>query len=315
MGYVFLATGLVAFIDTLQKNSMGVKEKIVIILMYLIKIGLSMITTLFLLLLKSSTHDSLGFVIWLSIILVKMICLFVFLLFKHEKEDSKFDLILSLVCNINVPVHLKPFEISGDTQTNNFCKLDHRLFMTWALSSFEVVVRSICILVFGGEEVYAKVLPKLTGIRLISGILLMEAILFILWNIFFRKLFIWRHLVDTSSGSSESNAFGTNEEEIKLKVERDEVKPVQDNSQSLNNLHLMVPLDVTIHDLSQNSKFYRRHSLHSINVTKINDKIEQISLQESDMNRPSKVTNCLNNIRKSFTLKNLRGSFKLKLTI
>ena len=111
IGYIFLATGVVAFINVLQKGSIGIKEKIMWILIYLIKIGGSMLTGIILLLIKSSVHDSLGFVVWLSIILVKTGLLFMYLVIRHEKQDSKFDLVLSLACNLNMPVHFKPFEM------------------------------------------------------------------------------------------------------------------------------------------------------------------------------------------------------------
>ena len=232
MGYAFLATGVVAFIDVLQKNSIGVKEKILLILIYLLKIGVSMLTSLLLLMVKSSVHDSLGFLIWLSIISVKLLCLFSFLLFKHEKEDSKFDLILSLACNLNMPVHLKPFE-ETDSSTNGLPKLDDRLIVTWGLSAMELMTRSICIFMFSGAEMYYKTFPYLNGASLVICVLLLEILVIVMWHTLLKKLFIWRQLMDSNSGVCKGPTYNQTEKEVDPEGGHDEETVVNANGQSL----------------------------------------------------------------------------------
>jgi hypothetical protein len=72
MGYFFIATGIVSYIGVIQKQSMGMKHKLILILIHLFKIATSLLT--FCLLLTISNN---GFMIWSCLILVKSFMIFI----------------------------------------------------------------------------------------------------------------------------------------------------------------------------------------------------------------------------------------------
>ena len=72
ISYAFVATGMVSFIDVLENGSLTIKEKLFLMVIHLIRVAISLVTTAELLLMKSEKHENLGFIIWLSIILVKL---------------------------------------------------------------------------------------------------------------------------------------------------------------------------------------------------------------------------------------------------
>ena len=77
-GFFFMATGLVGYVAKLQNDAMSIKEKMVLILIYLIQIGISLATFTILFLMHSSIHLKIGLVLWASIGLVKFVILLIF---------------------------------------------------------------------------------------------------------------------------------------------------------------------------------------------------------------------------------------------
>lgn len=202
MGYLFMATGVVAFITVVQKNSMGVKEKIVLVTIHLIRIGSSLVTCCVLLLLKSNVHSSLGFLIWLSIILIKLTLLLVICIANQDKKDSIYEMILFLACNFNLPVHLKKFEEAAD---NGLPKLNKKFVLVWCLSGIESFGRLLCIGLFTSTEFFHKMVPSLSFPMLTSIVVLMESVIFGLWHLFFKKLYIWRQLMKDNGNQVSTN--------------------------------------------------------------------------------------------------------------
>ena len=78
ISFVFIATGVVNFIDAEHGHTLTVKEKLVLMLIHLMKIGVSLVTCVALILIKSEHHPTLGFIIWLAILFVKVLILSTF---------------------------------------------------------------------------------------------------------------------------------------------------------------------------------------------------------------------------------------------
>ena len=201
--YIFVATGVVSFINILENGSLTIKEKLVLILIYLIRVGVSLTTICVLVLMKSETHENIGFIIWLSILGIKFIALSV--LMPITMSPKKFDLrpALLILANINVPIQIQKFLQFSSKED---AKLDRYFLIVWILSAMESVSRIVGIYAFNSEEVFYKMFSPFSVKAFIYLVLLFEVMIFSLWRLFFNKIYIWRNLMTSiSSGSNQQN--------------------------------------------------------------------------------------------------------------
>merc|ERR1712052_32644 len=77
-GFFFLGTGMASYVVKLQKEALSIKEKIFLIFIYLIQIGISLITFTALILMQSSIHLHMGMILWGSVAAVKILSLLLF---------------------------------------------------------------------------------------------------------------------------------------------------------------------------------------------------------------------------------------------
>ena len=75
LSYVFIATGVVSYINVLEDGSLTMKEKIFMILIYLMRVALSLATIPCFILLKSDNHENIGASIWTILIGIKCLLL------------------------------------------------------------------------------------------------------------------------------------------------------------------------------------------------------------------------------------------------
>ena len=75
ISFIFIATGVVAYLNVQEDNALTIKEKVVLIIIHLIKIGLSLFTSTILILMKTNRGPSFGFFVWLAIITGKILLL------------------------------------------------------------------------------------------------------------------------------------------------------------------------------------------------------------------------------------------------
>ena len=73
--YVFIGTGILAFIALKEKGSLGMKQKLVILLTYLMQTFICIFTTSLVFVIKSNIYSNLAFCIWLGITCFKIIFL------------------------------------------------------------------------------------------------------------------------------------------------------------------------------------------------------------------------------------------------
>merc|ERR1712016_78970 len=67
VGFFFLGTGMASYVAKLQKDALGIKEKIFLIFIYLIQIGISLATFTILFVIHSNVHLMMGLILWMSI--------------------------------------------------------------------------------------------------------------------------------------------------------------------------------------------------------------------------------------------------------
>ena len=72
---LFIANSTVAFINVNHDNALGVKEKLVLILIHLIRIAVSLASSSTIILIKSDLFSFLGYIMWLLIMFLKALVL------------------------------------------------------------------------------------------------------------------------------------------------------------------------------------------------------------------------------------------------
>ena len=97
-----------------------------------------------------------------------------------------------ITCNLNLPIQFEQFEEPGVTR--NPPKLNKAFLIPWCLNVFENVIRSGLILAMGSYEYFDKLFSPLTPLNLFLIVIVAEVLVFVLWNIYFRKLYVWRDL-------------------------------------------------------------------------------------------------------------------------
>ena len=214
VSYLFMGTGVVAYINILENESLLIKEKIVLIFIHLIKIATSLITSAVLIMLKS--HENQGCIIWLSIIAMKFTLLA--MLTSIMRKDRKYDLktLLLLVANLNVPVQIREF-IQFSPQGK--LRLDRSFIMVWTLSVLEIFARLICTMYFSSEETFSKMFSPFNFQSYIFVIILLEYMIFMLWYLYLNKIYIWRNLINSSQAKTNSTSIKSPTESNELQIE------------------------------------------------------------------------------------------------
>ena len=199
ISYIFVATGMVSFIDVLENGSLTIKEKLFLMVIHLIRVAISLFTTVELLLMKSEKHENLGYVIWLSIILIKFVLLAILTPIINKSSNFELKTAMLLVANLSSPVQIKGFiEFTSKGES----KLERNFMMIWAVCALESLARLSSSNHFGSEQVRYQMLSPLNTQSYIFLIILLEYSIFVLWYLFFKKIYLWRNLIISNSDSS-----------------------------------------------------------------------------------------------------------------
>ena len=195
MSYFFIATGVVSFINILEDGSMTFKEKILLIVIYLIRVGTSLATSTVLLLMKSNTHPNIGFLLWVSIAGMKFMLLSALTAMTMGRKKLEFKTLLLLAANLNTPIQMQKF-IQFSSKDDP--KLDISFLVVWILSVMESCSRLICTHSYSSEELF-KTFSPFNIQSYICLFILLEFTIFSLWYLFFGKLYLWRNLIISKS--------------------------------------------------------------------------------------------------------------------
>jgi hypothetical protein len=267
MGYLFIATGIVSYIVVIQKQSMGMKHKLILILLYLLKIATSLLT--FCLLLSISNN---GFMIWSCLILVKSLIIFINYLVNERKNIQLLEIVLKVVCNMNLPIHLSPFEDPFSANLDH-PKISKPFVFVWIVSGVENIVRSILIFQLLSPEIVAKLFPSITLTVVLSLVIMIELIVISFWYLFFKKLYIWANVFDITEEAHEEVRESTALEHME---EREE----EESSIALS----MNEMDEKVKTTRAGKTLKRCETFHHCTLNPINDKHDlKRSISESDI--------------------------------
>ena len=104
-------------------------------------------------------------------------------------------MIIFVICNLNLPAHLEPFEESHYNSKVGV-KLNKRFTIPWAINIAENVIKVISIWLMGSSDSFDRILPFLSPLRLLIIFLLCELLVIILWYIYFTKLYLWKDILN-----------------------------------------------------------------------------------------------------------------------
>ena len=194
-GFFFHGSGMASFVFQLQKEALQINEKIFLIFIYLIQIGLSLITFTALFLMHSSIDLNLGSILWGSIGALKLLALLVFSIKTKRQTETWVEMMIFVICNLNLPAHLEPFE-EGHYNSKVVVKLNKRFTFPWAINMAENVMRGISIWLMGSRESFDKILPSLSPLQMLIILLLSELLVILLWYIYFTKLYVWKDILN-----------------------------------------------------------------------------------------------------------------------
>ena len=134
VSYLFLGTGMVALINVQENNVLTIKEKVILILIHLVKVAISFMTSTVLILLKSERHPNLGFICWLSILGIKCTLLAILTQIMNGRKRLEPKTLLLLIANMNTPIQMRQiiqFSSKGKLQ------LDRSFLFVWILCGME----------------------------------------------------------------------------------------------------------------------------------------------------------------------------------
>ena len=103
--------------------------------------------------------------------------------------------LMLLVANLNAPIQIKEFLI---VSSKGNAKLDRSFLLIWTLSGFESCVRLIVTSYLSSEEIFYKMFSPFNVQSYIFMIILMEYMIFMLWYLFFNKIYIWSDLINSN---------------------------------------------------------------------------------------------------------------------
>lgn len=202
-GFFFIGTSIVSYMSKTQKDSMSITEKILLIFIYLIQTSVSMAMSSMLFLLKSSLFSGLGYAIWGSLILVKMLFLIIFPMLRGKGKASFLETVIFALSNTNIPIHFGKFEDEESTCESKL-KMNKQFVLAWIMSITENVLRALFLVLFGSNELLFKMLPGLTKIGIFTTILSIEIIILKLWHFYFHNLYIWNQLMNKKKNINQN---------------------------------------------------------------------------------------------------------------
>ena len=206
VGFSFLGTGMASYVTKLQKDALGIKEKIFLIIIYLIQIGISLTTFTILFVVHSNIHLKMGLILWTSIGALKLLILLGFSITTKKQTETWVEKMIFVTCNLNLPVHLEQFE-ENKYNSKDKPTLNKRFTFPWAINMAENVIRAVSIWLMGSNESFDQMLPSLTTLRLLIIVLLCEMLVLILWYIYFTKLYVWRDILNEKKNVDNSLSF------------------------------------------------------------------------------------------------------------
>ena len=285
-GFFFLGSGMASYVVKLQKEALGIKEKIFLIFIYLIQIGISLMTFTALFLMQSSIHLHMGSILWGTIGVLKLSILLVFSLKTKRQTETWTEMMIFITCNLNLPAHLEQFEESHYNSKVE-AKLNKRFTFPWAINMVENVVRGTLIWLMGSSESFDQMLPSITTLRLLAIVILSETLVLLLWYIYFKKLYVWKDILNEKKKENVTLSFQDKLESAFTKPLK--VKSILKGMVSVLFLMFSLLLLISLSNTLNEDTIYK--DCYEVNI--VNDKPNGLYYIQSNT-FPKILTNCTN---------------------
>ena len=185
-----MTAGLVSFVFEGENKSFGLKNRIFLILIYLIQAMISLYNLLSLMSLRLRS-ESIGYLsarmIVMGFFASRMLVLFAYsFLSSAGKKRPLTRKIYFLVANLNLPVHFESFQNDKDSKNAKIQTYTEFIFL-WTLNIIENIIRSVCVLMLASDEVMSQTLLHFRKTDLLLATISGEILVFILISFYFRR--------------------------------------------------------------------------------------------------------------------------------
>ena len=236
-----MTSGLISFIFNGENKSFGVKERIILIVIYMIQAIMSLYNLVALMTIRLT----LGFLGARTIVLgffgVRMFILVCYASFAKTSRNRPFTRKMYFcVANLNMPVHFGALQNDDENKMVDSGGYTEFVFV-WSLNIIDNILKTFFVVFFASDEVLSETLLHFRRIELMLCCLSAEALVFILISLYFRKCYLWRDVVFRSYDALEdqpkhTKPSPTNEEHISDKLENDkEDESLKGKKVNLNN--------------------------------------------------------------------------------
>ena len=200
--FISMTAGLVSFVFEGENKSFGLKNRIFLILVYVIQAMISLYNLLSLMSLRLRS-ESIGYLnarmIVMGFFASRMLVLMAYsFLSSAGKKRPLTRKIYFLVANLNLPVHFESFQNDKDRKNAKIQTYTEFIFL-WTLNIIENIIRSVCVLMLASDEVMSQTLLHFRKTDLLLATISGEILVFILISFYF-WIHRWREASTNGAG-------------------------------------------------------------------------------------------------------------------
>ena len=197
-----MVNGLVAFIKEGEKKSFGVKQTIVLILIYFIQGMTSLYCLVAIMAIRLTAYSYLvARLILFGFYGVRIVTLLIYSVLSSNGKERPFSRnIYFTVANLNLPVHFETLQKDrvdkdGNVRGGEDIRGYTEFVFVWVLNIIDNLAKGGVILFFHSDEILAKTLLSFRKHDLFLIIISSEALIFILISVYFRKCYLWKDVL------------------------------------------------------------------------------------------------------------------------
>ena len=194
--FLTMVMGLVGFIKEGENKSFGIKQMVVLIMIYFIQGLTSLYNLVAIMAIRLTPYSYLiARLILLGFYGTRIIALIIYsLLSTSGRKRAPTENLYFMVANLNLPVHFGPFQNERDDKAGNIRGYTEFVFV-WTLNIIDNLIKGGVILFFQSDEILVKTLLSFRKLDLFFITISCEALIFILISVYFRKCYLWKDVL------------------------------------------------------------------------------------------------------------------------
>jgi hypothetical protein len=201
--FLTMVMGLVGFVFQGENKSFGLKQRGLLIIIYLIQGITSLYNLVAVMGIRLTVHSYItARIILASFYGARILILITYSAFSYSSQTRPLTRkIYFCVANLNMPVHFGSFENRPD-KASEMAGYSEFVFV-WTLNVIDSMMKAFCVLIFQSDEVLSNTLLSFRKLDLILITLSADAMIFTLISIYFRKVYLWKDVLFRSHEKNE----------------------------------------------------------------------------------------------------------------